>query len=122
MACEEKPLPYIFRPLLLEPQFWEALREEATRAGSIAAEEFPHDQLDMGRTRTPGEVRQAALIAAMDRRRGHGTARAGCGRRSRREPEPHRLILNRNLRQADPADGSESFGHESTEFKGHNPI
>ena len=45
-------------------EFWQALREDAARAGSIAAEEFPHDQLDVDSTRPPGQVRQAALVAA----------------------------------------------------------
>ena len=46
-------------------EFRQALGEDPTPAGPIAAEEFPHGQLDTDGPRTPGKVRQAALIAAM---------------------------------------------------------
>jgi hypothetical protein len=41
------------------------------------------------RTRPPGKVRQAALVAAMHCGGWHGTVWTGGGRRCRREPEPH---------------------------------
>src|SRR5262247_3359002 len=74
-------------------------------AGPIAAAEFPHSQLDTDGLRPPGKVGQAALIATMHGGGWHDTAWAGRSRRCRREPEPHRLILNINLHEADPTGG-----------------
>ena len=53
------------RPGGWRDEVWKALCEDPTPAGPIAAEEFPHGQLDTDGPRTPGKVRQAALIAAM---------------------------------------------------------
>jgi hypothetical protein len=49
-------------------QVWEALGEDATRAGRVPAEELPDRELEMYGARPPREVRQVALIAAMDGR------------------------------------------------------
>ena len=82
-----------------------ALGEDPTPTGPITAAEFPYGQLDTDGPRPPGKVGQAALIAAMHGGGGHDTAWAGGGRRCRREPEPHRRILNINLHEADPTGG-----------------
>jgi hypothetical protein len=85
----------------------QALGEDPTPAGPIAAAEFPRGQLDPDGSRPPGQVRQVALVAAMYGGRGHGTAWAGGGRGCHYEPELHRRILNRNLQEADPTGGWE---------------
>jgi hypothetical protein len=40
--------------------------DNAARAMQIATDAFPHHELNMDRACTPGQIRQAALIAAMD--------------------------------------------------------
>jgi hypothetical protein len=42
-----------------------ALGEDAAPAGPMVAAELPHGQLDPDGPRTPGQVRQVALVAAM---------------------------------------------------------
>jgi hypothetical protein len=49
-------------------EVWEARGEEATRTGRVPTEELPDRELKMPGVRPPREVRQVALIAAMDGR------------------------------------------------------
>ena len=79
----------------------QAFGEDAAPTGGMAADEFPDRQVEPDRPRPPGEIRQVALIPAMDGRRGRHTARAGSGRRRRRQLEPHRCLLNGDLREAE---------------------
>jgi hypothetical protein len=46
------------------------LREDTAFAARVRADELPHRQLDAGKVRAVGEVRQVALIAVMEGRRG----------------------------------------------------
>jgi hypothetical protein len=61
-----------------------SLGEDVAPAARIPADECTSRQSETDWARAPGELRQLSLIAAMDRRRGRGTARAarglGCGR------------------------------------------
>ena len=79
----------------------EAFGEYPAHTGRIAADEFPHRQVEPDRPRPPGEVRQVALIPAMDGRRGRHTARAARRCRCRRKLEPHGCLLNGDLREAE---------------------
>ena len=63
----------------------------------MAAHKFLYRELDMHRARAPGEVRQAALVVPMHRRRGHATARAVGGRHRRRELEDDVFLLHSHL-------------------------
>jgi hypothetical protein len=81
----------------------QALGENATRTGRVSAEEPPDCELEMYGARPPREVRQVALIAAMDGRCRHCTARAGGGRRCRGELEPNRGLLQGHLGEAHSA-------------------
>jgi hypothetical protein len=49
-------------------EVWEALGEDATRAGRVLAQELPDHELEMDGARPPWEVRQLALVAAIDGR------------------------------------------------------
>jgi hypothetical protein len=100
----------------------QALGEDPTPTGPIVAAKFPHGQLHTDGPRPPGQVREAARIAAMHGRGWHGTAWAGRSRRCRRELEPHRLILNMNRHEADPMGGWESCTDQCMKFSGHHPI
>jgi hypothetical protein len=62
-----------------DDEFWHTLREEAAPTGRMPPDELSTRQLEADRAHAPGEVRQVALIAAMDRVRRHGTAWAGQG-------------------------------------------
>ena len=68
-----------------------------------------------------GRLQEAlALVAAMDGRRGHRTARAARGRCPRRELELHGCLLNGHLREAYDAARWESSGDKRMEFMSHN--
>lgn len=60
-------------------ELWHTLREEAAPTGRMPADEFSPRHLEADRAHAPREVRQVALIAAMDRGRRHGTAWAAQG-------------------------------------------
>jgi hypothetical protein len=46
----------------------QALREDRACTGGLATHELPHDELEVNGAGAPGEVRQMALVAAMDSR------------------------------------------------------
>jgi len=76
-------------------------------AGPMTAAAFPDGQPDPDGPRPPGQVRQAALVAARHGGGWHGTVWTGGGRRGRRELKPHRRLLHGHFHEADPTGGWE---------------
>jgi hypothetical protein len=86
-------------------QVRQALRQDTAQAGSIPAEEPPDRELEMSGARPRGEIRQAALVTAMDGGGGEATEWAGRSWGSGGELEPYGGLLHGTWESRTPCMG-----------------